>query len=249
MRTTRLVLFVSFLAATPAVAQSAVDSLRIDTGRSTPFTLSGRDAWQQLQVSGIVNGRECDLTRDVVFETNPPRILAIDAGGLATPLSEGQTTITATHKGKKADVQANVVHLVEDVPIHFANQVVPLFTKFGCNAGGCHGRASGQNGFKLSLLGFEPEDDYEYVVKENRGRRILPSAPEHSMLLLKASGGMAHGGGKKLDVDSPYYRLLLRWVRQGTPFGGKGDPTVVRIEVLPRQRLMDRHSAQQLAVL
>ena len=64
------------------------------------------------------------------------------------------------------------------MPVNFANQVVPIFTKFGCNAGGCHGKAGGQNGFKLSLLGFEPDEDYEYLVKEARGRRLFPAAPE-----------------------------------------------------------------------
>ena len=135
------------------------------------------------------------------------------------------------------------------MPIHFANQVVPLFTKFGCNAGGCHGKASGQNGFKLSLLGFEPEDDYEYLVKENRGRRIMPAAPANSMLLLKATGTMPHGGGKRIDVDSPPYRVLYRWIEQGTPFGKPSDPVVTRIEVTPTERLLERGADQQLTVI
>ena len=62
----------------------------------------------------------------------------------------------------------------EERPINFANQIVPIFTKAGCNAGGCHGKSSGQNGFKLSLLGFEPSEDFEHLVKEARGRRIFP---------------------------------------------------------------------------
>src|ERR1700691_4583771 len=70
-------------------------------------------------------------------------------------------------------------------PINFANQIVPIFTKTGCNSGGCHGKASGQNGFKLSLLGFEPGGDYEHLVKEARGRRVFPAAPDNSLLLLK----------------------------------------------------------------
>jgi len=76
----------------------------------------------------------------------------------------------------------------ENLPINFPNQIVPIFTKLGCNAGGCHGKASGQNGFRLSLLGFEPSEDYEHLIKEARGRRIFPAAPERSLLLLKATG-------------------------------------------------------------
>ena len=174
--------------------------MRIDTGRpgATSFTLSGRDAWQQLQVTEIAaTGPERDRTRVAKFETTPADIVAIDAAGLVTPRKEGKATITVTHAGKRATIEAVVERIVDDVPVHFANQVVPLFTqKFGCNAGGNHGKASGQNGFKLSLLGFEPEDDYEYLVKENRGRRVMPAAPANSMLLLKATGTMAHGGGE-----------------------------------------------------
>ena len=244
MRTLSLLLV--FLAAGSASAQS----LRIDTGRpgAKSFTLSGRDAWQQLQVTEIASP-ERDRTRVAKYEATPPDIVAIDAAGLVTPRKEGKATITATVAGKQATIDAVVERIVDDVPIHFANQVVPLFTKFGCNAGGCHGKASGQNGFKLSLLGFEPEDDYEYLVKENRGRRVMPAAPANSMLLLKATGTMAHGGGKRFDALSPPYRVLYRWIEQGTPFGKPTDPVVTRIEVTPTERLLERGADQQLTVI
>src|SRR2546425_1597279 len=136
-----------------------------------------------------------------------------------------------------------------DRPLNFANDIVPIFTKAGCNAGGCHGKASGQNGFKLSLLGFEPQEDYEFLVKEARGRRLMPSAPEHSLLVRKATGLMAHGGGRKMDFDSPYVRLLVRWVKQGAPYGRPDDATVRSIEVLPKDRVVERNGRQQLKVL
>src|SRR5947208_12944850 len=90
-------------------------------------------------------------------------------------------------------------------PVYFNTDVVPLLTKLGCNSGGCHGKATGQNGFKLSLLGYEPDLDYDALVQEARGRRILPSAPRSSLLLLKATGTLAHGGGKRLTVGSQDY--------------------------------------------
>src|SRR6185437_13352278 len=93
-------------------------------------------------------------------------------------------------------------------PVNFANQVVRIFTKLGCNAGGCHGKASGQNGFRLSLLGFEPALDYETLVHEGRGRRLFPAAPEQSLLLLKAIAKMPHGGGRRLEPHSHEYRLI-----------------------------------------
>ena len=87
--------------------------------------------------------------------------------------------------------------------VSFVNDVMPVLTKAGCNAGVCHAKAGGgQNGFQLSLLGFEPQEDYEHLVKEGRGRRLFPAAPERSLLLLKASGKMPHGGGVRLPTES-----------------------------------------------
>jgi hypothetical protein len=74
-------------------------------------------------------------------------------------------------------------------PLNFVNDIVPILTKADCNTGGCHAKAiTGQRGFRLSLLGFEPEEDYEHIVKEGRGRRVFPPAPDQSLLLLKAAG-------------------------------------------------------------
>src|SRR5262249_60685634 len=122
--------------------------------------------------------------------------------------------------------------------LNFANQVVPIFTKLGCNAGGCHGKASGQNGFRLSLLGFEPALDYETLVREGRGRRLFPPAPDASLLLVKATARVPHGGGKRLDPDSQEYRLLRRWIALGMPVGKATDPRVDRIAIYPTERVL-----------
>ena len=133
---------------------------------------------------------------------------------------------------------AEFARAAEERPINFANQIVPIFTKAGCNAGGCHGKSSGQNGFKLSLLGFEPSEDYEHLTREAKGRRIFPAAPERSLLLLKATGELPHGGGKRLEKGSRDYQLLLRWISSGTPYGNPSDPYVVGIEVSPKEKTM-----------
>src|SRR2546425_85685 len=134
-------------------------------------------------------------------------------------------------------------------PVNFPNQIVPIFTKAGCNGGGCHGKSSGQNGFRLSLLGFEPSEDYEHLVKEARGRRLFPAAPDRSLLLLKGTATLPHGGGKRLEVGSDDYKLLVRWIAQGMPYGKTNDPTVARIEVFPKERTLPLDGEQQLVVL
>ena len=135
------------------------------------------------------------------------------------PLANGATTITARYGDKTVTVAVTTESMDENLPINFANHIVPIFTKLGCNGGGCHGKSGGQNGFALSLLGFVPDLDYQTLVKENRGRRALPRRPGNSLLLLKATGTMAHGGGKRMEVGSDEYKLIRRWIASGTPFG------------------------------
>jgi hypothetical protein len=130
-------------------------------------------------------------------------------------------------------------------PVYFHTDVVPVLTKLGCNSGGCHGKATGQNGFKLSLLGYEPDLDFEALVQEARGRRVFPAVPERSLLLLKATGTVAHGGGKRLDVGSEDYRTLLRWIEMGAPPARSSDPLLARITVSPERQLFEADDHRQ----
>lgn len=141
-----------------------------------------------------------------------------------------------------------VLARAEERPLNFTNDIVPIFTKASCNAGGCHGKASGQNGFKLSLLGFEPAEDYEHIVREARGRRVFPAAPDQSLLLTKAVNSTPHGGGKKLDAASDDYATLKKWISLGMPWGKETDPKLVSIEVQPVQKTMALKSEQPLKV-
>ena len=91
-------------------------------------------------------------------------------------LKNGTTEVVAEVQGKTVKVPITVEGAEREQPINFTNEIVPIFSKLGCNSGACHGKASGQNGFKLSLLGFEPDLDYTTLVKEGRGRRLFPAA-------------------------------------------------------------------------
>jgi len=215
------------------------------------LTLRGAGARQQLLATAMLdNGALRDFTRAVAYEIAPPNVARISREGLVTPLADGTATITAkTSDGIPAALSVTVEGVKQRLPINFANQIVPIFTKTGCNGGGCHGKSAGQNGFRLSLLGFEPAEDYEHLVKEARSRRLFPAAPERSLLLMKATATLPHGGGKRLDTDSDDYRLLVRWIAQGMPYGKASDPSVERIEVFPKERTMALGTEQQLVVL
>jgi hypothetical protein len=135
-------------------------------------------------------------------------------------------------------------------PVSFVNEVVPILTKQGCNGGICHGKATGQNGFKLSLFGFEPAEDYEHLVLEQRGRRLSPSAPEESLLLTKGAGTTPHGGGRRLEPGTPAYETLKRWIAQGMPedLDDRVRPRLQSIRVTPDARLLKAGETVQLTV-
>ncbi len=213
------------------------------------ITLKGRDATQQLVVSATLgSGQFADLTADVAFSAADAKVVRVQPGGRVVPVASGRTEIIAQYGAHTARVSVIAESVEDDLPINFGNQVVPVFTKLGCNSGGCHGKASGQNGFRLSLLGFEPEVDYASLVKEARGRRVFPAAPDASLLLMKATGAAPHGGGKKIEKDSDEYKLIRRWVASGLPVGKADDPVVTRISVFPEGRVLPRQARQQIAV-
>jgi hypothetical protein len=134
-------------------------------------------------------------------------------------------------------------------PVDFVNDVMPVLTKAGCNAGVCHAKAGGgQNGFQLSLLGYEPAEDYDSLVKEGRGRRINPAAPSASLLLRKAAGEIPHGGGVRLAPDSTGYALVHRWIEQGTRWGASS-AKMTALEVLPPRGVVASGTTQQLQAL
>lgn len=132
--------------------------------------------------------------------------------------------------------------------VSFSLDVQPILTARGCNQGACHGKARGQNGFQLSLLGFDDEFDYASIVKNARGRRVFPASPERSLLLLKGTAQVPHGGGIRLEEDSEEYRTLLRWIAQGAPRSAPDEPTLTSIAVSPTQRFMKPGETQQLTI-
>jgi hypothetical protein len=215
---------------------------------ATIILKSGDDAQQLVLTATLTADRLQDLTGDVKYEIANPKVARVTTAGRVMPVGNGSTEITARYGKHVVTVPVTAEHVGENLPINFGNQVVPIFTKLGCNSGGCHGKASGQNGFKISLLGFEPEVDYTALVKEARGRRVFPAAPDQSLLLLKATGSMAHGGGRRMEVGSDEYKLIRRWIAAGLPFGKKDDPVVTEITMFPAHRLMTRQNKQQFAV-
>ena len=197
----------------------------------------------------MVHRTIADVTRDVKFACTPDQLVEISDSGLIRPLANGKVQIQAQWQNATTELTLEVRGIDETQVVSFPNQVTPILTKLSCNGGGCHGKAAGQNGFKLSLLGFDPKADYERLVRESKGRRVSRAAPDQSLLLVKATNESPHGGGQRLEKDSHEYRLLRRWIAQGTPYTNGKEKQIQGIRVSPAQRRVQPGSKQQLAVL
>ncbi len=212
--------------------------------------LSGPKAVYSLLVNGkTADGRVVDLTHEARFRSARPETAAVTPAGVVHGKADGQTEVVVEVRGRTLRVPIRVEGSAKPRAFHFENDIVPLLSRFGCNSSGCHGSAEGQNGFRLSVFGFDPAADYAALVKESRGRRFLPAAPEHSLLLAKASGATAHGGGVRIPRGSAEYETLRGWLSAGAPFGDPKAPRVVSIRVEPSERLLAFRGRRQLRVV
>jgi hypothetical protein len=179
---------------------------------ATATLLSG-DPGVQL-VASITDDRRSltDRTGAATWTASPPGVVSIEPGGYARAVGPGQATVTATlDDGSTASAEV-VVDGSAERPWDFAADIVPIFTRFGCNGGACHGKTNGQKGFHLALFGYDPEEDLLALTRDAGGRRINPMDPDASLLLRKATGRTSHGGGPVLTVDSDAYRTLRDWI-------------------------------------
>lgn len=136
-----------------------------------------------------------------------------------------------------------------DAAVSFELDVQPILAAHGCNAGACHGKQRGQNGFQLSLLGFDSDFDYDSVARQARGRRLTVTSPESSLLVRKATAELPHGGGRKIEVGSDVYKTLVSWIRQGAPRRLANEPTLDSVELVETEFALKPDADAQLSVI
>src|SRR5258707_7416570 len=130
----------------------------------------------------------------------------------------------------------------------FANHVVPVLTRLGCNSGACHGALAGKGGFKLSLRGYDPVTDHFVMTRQVLGRRVNTQEPARSLILLKPTLAISHGGGLKLEVLSPEYNVLANWIASGAPGPSPKDAHITRLEVAPARSVLKPKDTLQMHV-
>ena len=177
-----------------------------------------------------------DRTPSAKFEIDKPAVAVVSADGLVTPVGDGQAVLTAHVGNQTVTAAITVKNSGNEEPWSFRNHVMPVLTRAGCNSGACHGAAAGKNGFRLTLRGYGPEVDYDILTRQSLGRRVNKTVPAESLMLLKPTGALEHGGGVRFATDTLEYRVLAEWIGAGAPRPRDDDAAAVESESGCRMR-------------
>jgi len=194
-------------------------------------------------------GRMIDVTAQARFEVLSPALARISVSGRLAPIESGAGVVRVTYETQTVDVPLVVSDAGSSRPVSFSEDVMPALTKAGCNQGACHGAQFGQGSFKLSLLGFAPEQDFPAIVREWNQRRVSIVSPADSLILKKAVSAIPHGGGRRMRVGSPEYETLKAWIEAGVPGPVPDEPSVTDITITPHECEYQPDGTQQLRVV
>lgn len=189
-----------------------------------------------------------DVSASAAFVSDKPDIAYVDDKGFVQAVGDGEAIVTATVNGQSVSAKVVVQGTATPAVVSFRNNVQPILVKMGCNSGGCHGGASGKNGLKLSLRGYDDDFDHKVLTRQANGRRVSLAEPEQSLMLLKPTMQVAHEGGERFLKDSEAYRILLGWIQAGAPPSREDDKRVDRLEVFPKSVTLTMGAEQQLLV-
>ncbi len=237
-----LVLLTSLLSATGVRAEIVVSP--------TEIALPGWRTTAQLQITLVENGKRTDVTRETEWAwQGPGDMMSVDDRRQVTAEADGAGVLVLNVRGTLHQVPVRVAGVAQPAAVDFDRDIQPILTKFSCNAGACHGKQRGQNGFQLSLLGFDSQFDYDALTKESRGRRTSATMPEASLLLLKPVNLVPHGGGRRIEKDSRAFRVMEDWIKAGMPRSAPNTPAITAISVEPAEAILLRGGQQQLRVI
>jgi len=216
------------------------------------FFLHGATSRQRLLVEAVRGGNYVgQLAEGIRVASSDPQVVRVEEkdGELAAlPVGNGEARLTVQAGARTATATVTVSNLQDPVSWTFRNHVVSVMAKTGCNSGACHGAVAGKNGFRLSLRGYDPHGDFNALTRHASGRRVIPSDPGRSLILLKPTGALPHKGGVRFSPDSLDYRVLAEWIAAGTPPPRNEDPLIQRLEVIPERVVLEPGAGQQLLI-
>ena len=213
------------------------------------IVLSGRGSQQQLLVEARAEGAYVgQRTAGSTFSSSNPGVATVDDTGMVTAVRDGRALIVIRQGTRRASTMVAVERAGGSSPPTFRNHVMPVLTKVGCNSGPCHGALAGKNGLKLTLRGYDPEADYLSLTRQATARRVNPMEPAHSLMLLKPTLAVSHGGGRRFSTTSAEYRVLSEWIAAGIPAPSEADPVLTRLEVFPSTARLAGGDEQRMIV-
>jgi Protein of unknown function (DUF1549)/Protein of unknown function (DUF1553)/Bacterial Ig-like domain (group 2) len=213
------------------------------------FAITGPLYSQRVLVEGrFADGHIEDVTSKAKLRTSNGHVATVDGDSVVHPEGDGQAILIATLSGQRAQAAVTVQDFSVPFFWSFRNDVLPVMTKMGCNSGPCHGAAAGKNGFKLTLRGYDPEIDYYTLTHQALARRTDRLEPAKSLILLKPTLTIPHGGGKRFAVGSAEYKVISGWIAQGMPAPKSTDARIQEIRVLPKEASLRPGAEQQLVV-
>src|SRR5215471_8752990 len=243
MRTRALLVVVGFLAFDTSRARSQPVVLPEES------TLVGQGASQRLRVMLRESGKFVgDRTDQAKFVSSNPAAVTVDKAGIVRAVADGEAIITATVEGKQATATVSAKGAKQSASPSFRNHVIPMMTKIGCNSGACHGALAGKGGLKLSLRGYAPATDHFVLTRQANGRRVDPLEPARSLVLLKPTMAVSHGGGQKIEPESADYRVIADWIAHGAPAPKDDDARIQRLEVFPNEAVLKPKDQLQVIV-
>lgn len=237
---------------------SEVSSLRIVPRE---MRLSGTRASQRFVVLATgTDGLERDVTDASSRRVSDLHVVRIEDGSRLLALQDGQAVLRAEFAGRVAAARVRIEQSDSQRPLSFPRDIVGILTKRGCNGSECHGGVKGRGGLKLSMNGRNPREDYRWIV-EGGVYQVLTTAvgepieprvdvddPTKSLFLLKPTGAVDHGGGKRLSVDSTDYMRLVEWIRDGARLEEDPQRAIRDLEVFPGAAVLELNGARRLLV-
>ena len=241
-----VVLSLAVAAATPRADTKGSGEIVILPGA---IVLRGQGSQQQLLVEARSGDTYVgDRTASSTFTSANPNVATVDDKGVVTAVRDGRTLIVIRDGERRASTMVEVERAAAVYPLTFRNHVVPVLTKVGCNSGPCHGALAGKNGLKLTLRGYDPEADYLSLTRQAAARRVNPVEPGRSLMLLKPTLAVSHGGGRRFATSSAEYRVLSQWIAAGIPAPSESDPVLTQLEVFPSAARLQAGDAQRMIV-
>ena len=212
------------------------------------FELRGPLARQRVLVQEAEEGQyKQQINETVELSTGDAQIAKIE-NGVVVPVGDGATDIIVKRGAETKTVKVTVSGIANPRPWGFRHDVLPVFSKIGCNSGACHGALAGKGGFRLTLRGYNPVEDYHTIVEEAKGRRIELDNPGLSLVLAKPTAALPHKGGLRFETDSDEYRIISAWIAAGAARPQATDPVVTKIEMLPASVQLQKGAKQNFIV-